>query len=46
MDDLVAKFKRYLTVERNASVNTVTAYEKDINDFIAFMLEGAGDDDV
>ncbi len=46
MDDLVAKFKRYLTVERNASVNTVTAYEKDINDFIAFMLEGAGDDAV
>ena len=41
MEQLVARFKRFLSVERNAAANTVTAYEKDINDFISFMLEGA-----
>ena len=41
MEQLISRFKRFLTVERNAAANTVTAYEKDINDFIAFMLEGA-----
>ena len=46
MDDLLVRFKRYLEVERNAAANTVAAYEKDIGDFIAFMLEGAGEDAV
>ena len=41
MDQLLARFTRYLEVERNASINTVTAYQKDIEDFIAFMNEGA-----
>ena len=40
MDQLLARFTRYLEVERNASINTVTAYQKDIEDFIAFMNEG------
>ena len=44
MDQLLARFTRYLEVERNASINTVTAYQKDIEDFIAFMNEGADDE--
>lgn len=44
MEPLLAKFIRYLEVERNASANTVTAYRKDIEDFIAFMTEGEDED--
>ncbi len=40
MEEQIAKFMRFLSVERNASVNTLTAYEKDIRSFIAFMQEG------
>jgi integrase/recombinase XerC len=43
MAEEIEKFKRYLTVERNASLNTLTAYEKDIRDFAAFMCEGTAD---
>lgn len=43
MEKDIAKFKRYLLVERNASANTLIAYEKDIRDFAAFMCEGTAD---
>ena len=46
MDEPVEKFKRYLRVERNASPNTLIAYEKDICDFAAFMTEGASEDTI
>lgn len=40
MERLIERFKRYLQVERNAAAHTLTAYEKDIRDFAAFMREG------
>ena len=44
MEELIAKFIRYLQVERNASANTLDAYEKDIRDFASFINQGAKDD--
>lgn len=40
--DLVDKFKRYLSVERQYSPNTVKAYSTDIKDFCKFLEENGG----
>ena len=37
MDQIVAKFMRYLTVERNSSPHTRTSYNTDIRQFIEFL---------
>lgn len=39
------KFIRFLQTERNASPNTITAYSKDIQRFVDFMLDGVEDKD-
>ena len=36
---LFNKFKDYLSYEKNFSVNTITAYIKDINDFQIFLID-------
>lgn len=40
MEEHISRYKHFLQVERNSSEHTLTAYEKDIRRFIAFMLEG------
>lgn len=42
--DWIYEFVRYLTVERGYSDQTQLAYEKDINDFIQFLID-SGDSD-
>lgn len=37
MDDLIADFQKYLTVERNVSENTRRAYIDDLEDFLEFL---------
>lgn len=39
MEQYLEKFLRYQRVERNAALNTLTAYEKDIRDFLAFARD-------
>ncbi len=39
MDPAVAGFMNYLSVERNASEHTVSAYTQDIQQFVAFIWE-------
>ena len=36
---LFNKFKNYLSYEKNFSINTITAYLKDINDFQNFLID-------
>ena len=36
---LFNKFKDYLSYEKNFSINTITAYLKDINDFQNFLID-------
>ncbi len=42
MNDIVAAFIEYLTQTKHYSVNTATAYELDIRDFIAFFERFSG----
>lgn len=39
MEQYLQKFLRYQRVERNAAANTLTAYEKDIRDFLEFARD-------
>ena len=40
----IDNYKRYLTDERHAPVNTVSSYIRDINQFAEFLLSGGKDD--
>jgi tyrosine recombinase XerC len=44
MDQIVAKFMRYLTVERNSSPHTRTSYKTDIRQFIDFLKSNEDQD--
>lgn len=37
MKELIKKYLRYLTVEKNASKYTITSYETDLNQFLCFV---------
>ena len=39
MEELLAKFFRYLQVERNASPHTLKAYRHDLLDFLGFVRD-------
>ena len=45
MDELIEEYLAHLRVERGCSPNTVSAYERDLRDYAAF-LRGRGIDDV
>ncbi|WP_158975845.1 tyrosine-type recombinase/integrase [Cellulophaga sp. L1A9] len=42
----IVAFVAYLSLEKKYSVNTIKAYEKDLNEFILFCSEGCAEDNV
>jgi len=45
MRTLVGRFLEYLSVQKNVSVHTVAAYERDLNQYIGFLVMTGGGDD-
>jgi len=45
MKNAIKKYIRYLEVERNASQHTITSYETDLSQFMAFCVNHFGEDE-
>ena len=44
--DLLQRFKEDLLAQKGLALNTVSAYEQDLNDFLAFLAEAKANDDL